>query len=346
MIIGITGPYCAGKDMAANYFLDKGFLHISLSDLIRNQMKKTKIAITRSNLIKYANSLRKKFGPSVLARVAINSMLPNRNYIVSSIRNFFELEVLKSRKDFISILIEAPVKTRFERLLKRTDRKEDKKIKTFEEFKNSEQTEKSNDLEKQQLHLVFNNADIIIKNDSSLKVLDKKLDKFFKKYKPKLDKRPGWDDYFIHIMHALAARGTCDRGKSGALIVKNKRILSTGYVGSPAGLAHCDDIGHQFIKRINENETISLHCIRTTHAEANAIVQAARHGISVEGATLYCQMAPCYDCAKMIINAGIKRVVAERDYQASANSKKIFAKAGVKLDIKIKEVTPYAKQKA
>ena len=272
-------------------------------------------------------------------------MLPNRNYVVSSIRNLFELEVLKSKKDFISVCIDAPAKVRFDRLLERNERNEDEKIKTLEEFRRHEELEQSNDPDKQQLHLVAQNSDIVIRNDKSTKELNKKVDKFLKRWQPKLGKRPSWDDYFVGVMHALAARGTCDRGKSGALIVRNKRILSTGYVGSPAGLPHCDDVGHQFIERINEDGSKSKHCIRTTHAEANAIAQAARHGVNIEGSTLYCMMTPCFDCAKLITNSGIRRVVALRDYHKGQNTKDIFRQAGIKFDILIKGDMPYAKKK-
>jgi len=125
MIIGLTGTYCSGKDTIAKYLMEKDFLHISLSDLLRNEMKRKKIKITRDSLIKFANNLRKAFGPSVLARVAFNSMMPNTNYVVSSIRNFFELEVLKSRDNFIHVHVDAPIRTRFNRLLKRKERDED-----------------------------------------------------------------------------------------------------------------------------------------------------------------------------------------------------------------------------
>ncbi len=345
MIIGLTGTYCAGKDSVSSYLQGKGFLHISLSDLLRNELKKQKKPCTRAILIKYANALRKKFGPSVLARVALNSMLPNRNYVISSIRSLFELEIFKSRKDFVHVHVDAPIKTRFQRLLKRTERKEDEKIKTFEEFKKSEESEKSNDIEKQQLHLVFKDPNVIINNNKTIKELHKKLDKFYKKSKALINKRPSWDEYFIKIIYSLASRSTCDRGRSGAVIVRNKRILSAGYVGSPVGLPHCNDVGHELHSKTHEDGTVSKHCVRTTHCEANAIAQAARHGISIENGTLYCLMTPCYDCAKLIINAGIKRVVAERDYHASRESKRVFKQAGVKLDIVKKELMPYAKQK-
>lgn len=142
-------------------------------------------------------------------------------------------------------------------------------------------------------------------------------------------KRPSWDEYFLGIMEMTGTRATCDRGRAGSVLVKNKRILSTGYVGSPIGIAHCDEVGHEMHKVTHEDGTESMHCIRTTHAEQNAIAQAARTGISLEGATLYCSMTPCYVCAKIIINSGIVRVVCKKDYHAGKRSREIFKEAGV-----------------
>jgi dCMP deaminase len=141
--------------------------------------------------------------------------------------------------------------------------------------------------------------------------------------------RPSWDEYFLDVMKMVGSRATCDRGRSGCVIVKDKRILSTGYVGSPAGTAHCDDVGHELHKVTHSDGTESQHCIRTAHAEQNAIAQAARVGTSLEGGELYCHMTPCYVCAKMIINAGITRVVCNVDYHAGERSKEIFKEAGV-----------------
>ena len=154
-----------------------------------------------------------------------------------------------------------------------------------------------------------------------------------KRKKAKKTKRPSWDEYFLNIVKIVGTRGTCDRGKAGCVIVRDKRILSTGYVGSPTGTAHCDDIGHEMHTVIQEDGTKSRHCIRTTHAEQNAIANAARFGVKLDGATLYCHMTPCYTCAKMIINAGIKRVVCDLDYHAGERSKEIFKEAGVKYEL-------------
>ncbi len=157
-------------------------------------------------------------------------------------------------------------------------------------------------------------------------------------------KRPSWDEYFLGITKMVATRATCDRGRSGCVITRDKRILSTGYVGAPPGIAHCDDVGHEMHTVINEDGTQSQHCIRTTHAEQNAIVQAARAGTALEGATLYCHMTPCYVCAKLIITAGIKRVVADKDYHAGNRSKEIFKEAGVQYELLNEEMMAYTNQ--
>lgn len=145
--------------------------------------------------------------------------------------------------------------------------------------------------------------------------------------------RPSWDEYFIAIMEAVSTRATCDRGRSGCVIAKDKRIIVTGYVGAPVGIPSCDEVGHELDSVLQEDGTVSKHCIRTTHAEQNAIIQAARIGVSIDGATIYCRMTPCYVCAKMIINAGIKRVVATKDYHGGARTKDIFKQANVELSI-------------
>ncbi len=160
----------------------------------------------------------------------------------------------------------------------------------------------------------------------------------------KIHKRPSWDEYFIAQADFLGSRGTCDRSRSGCVIAKDKRIISTGYIGSPPGIPHCDDVGHEMHTVINEDGTRSMHCVRTTHAEQNAIVQAARFGLALDGSTLYCKMTPCYTCAKLVITAGIKKVISEKDYHASKQSKEIFKKAGVKLQILNKEVEKYKNQ--
>ncbi|MBI4258022.1 MAG: cytidine/deoxycytidylate deaminase family protein [Thaumarchaeota archaeon] len=154
--------------------------------------------------------------------------------------------------------------------------------------------------------------------------------------------RPTWDEYFIDLTRTIATRSTCDRGRSGCVIVRDKRILSTGYVGSPPGMPHCDEVGHLLRKVTDEAGKVTQHCMRTTHAEQNALIQAARFGISLEGATLYCKMEPCRTCAMSIIGAGIRRVVCEKRYHTAEDTRGMFAKCGVKLEVLKDEVEKYA----
>lgn len=118
--------------------------------------------------------------------------------------------------------------------------------------------------------------------------------------------RPSWDVYFLAIAAHAATRATCDRKHVGAVIVLNKMVLATGYNGSIRGEGHCDDEGH-----LMEDG----HCVRTIHAEVNAIAQAARVGTRIDGATMYVTAMPCWPCFKVIVNAGIKRIVYSEEYR-------------------------------
>ena len=134
--------------------------------------------------------------------------------------------------------------------------------------------------------------------------------------------RPDWDEYFMNIASTVATRSTCDRAFVGAVLVRDKRILTTGFNGSPAGLPHCDDAGHLMIDG---------HCVRTTHAEANAIIQAALHGISTKGATCYVTHFPCLSCTKMLINAGITHIIYKEAYRIDINAEDFLRTAGVEV---------------
>lgn len=126
-------------------------------------------------------------------------------------------------------------------------------------------------------------------------------------------RRPGWDDYFLEITQVVAKRSTCLRRQVGAVIILGRQILSTGYNGAPTGLAHCGEQGC-LRERLNVPSGERAELCRGVHAEQNAIIQAARHGVSIEGATLYTTTQPCVQCAKLAINSGIKRIVYQGDY--------------------------------
>ncbi len=141
--------------------------------------------------------------------------------------------------------------------------------------------------------------------------------------------RPDWDSYFAGITMLVAQRSTCLRRKVGALIVRDKRILATGYNGAPTGLKHCSEVG--CVRQINKIPSGERHELcRGLHAEQNAIIQAALAGVSIAGSSIYSTTYPCVLCAKMLINAGIKEVVFMADYTDQL-SKELFREAGIKL---------------
>jgi dCMP deaminase len=146
--------------------------------------------------------------------------------------------------------------------------------------------------------------------------------------------RPTWDEYFMKITHTVAERSTCLRRHVGAVLVQEKRILATGYNGSPRGLKHCSEVG--CLRQRNNVPSGERHELcRGLHAEMNALLQAASHGIRIEGSTLYSTTYPCSLCAKMLINGGIARVVTVEDYPDEL-AKEMLDEARIQVDIQAK----------
>jgi dCMP deaminase len=134
--------------------------------------------------------------------------------------------------------------------------------------------------------------------------------------------RPGWDDYFLEIARTVATRATCPRAQVGCVLTREHRILTTGYNGAPRGVAHCSDAGCIVVHD---------HCQRAVHAEANAIVQGALHGVGLEGATAYCTHEPCVNCSKLLISAGVRRIVYLTPYPDPVASR-LLAEARVAVE--------------
>lgn len=135
--------------------------------------------------------------------------------------------------------------------------------------------------------------------------------------------RPTWDEYFMEIARSVATRATCPRASVGAVLTRDRRILTTGYNGAPRRVGHCTEVGCLMVDG---------HCLRATHAEANAIVQGALHGVSLEAATAYCTHQPCAACSKLLISAGVRRIVYADAYP-DAVSQTLLAEAGVELEL-------------
>ena len=144
------------------------------------------------------------------------------------------------------------------------------------------------------------------------------------------DNRPSWDEYFMKMANDVATRTTCLRRGVGAVIVKDRRILATGYNGVPTGLTHCSETGC-LREQLGVPSGQRHEICRGLHAEQNAIIQAAKLGVSVDGGTLYCTHQPCVICARMIINAGIRRVVYRHGYP-DAFSLQLFSEAGLTIE--------------
>lgn len=144
--------------------------------------------------------------------------------------------------------------------------------------------------------------------------------------------RPDWDSYFMKIAYAVSERSTCDRAFVGCVLVRDKRILTTGFNGSPSGQSHCDEIGHLIMNG---------HCVRTIHAEMNSIIQAALHGVSTRGATCYVTHFPCISCTKALINAGITRIVYGVGYRIDENAMNFLKAAGMELEQKVIQSTGF-----
>ncbi len=328
IVIGITGKYCAGKTTACDYLRSKSFLYKSLSDELREVLAKEKTGPTRENLIARGNELRQKHGGSYLSRLVVASIGKDRNYVVDSLRNPEEIKELQKLANFHLWNIEADEKTRFERIVKRNREGDPKTLEGFKEFeaKESSSQEKSG----QQLEECAKMAEHTITNDSTLVEMFAKVDSLLLQTPMEL-KRPSWDEYFMNIAKEVAMRSNCIKRKVAAVVVKDKRIISTGYNGTPRGVKNCDEGGCPRCNAFVQGGTQLEECL-CSHAEENAIVQAAYHGIPIKESTLYSTYSPCLTCSKMIINAGIKKVVYNAEYPLGGRAVKMLEEAGVEAE--------------
>ncbi len=330
MFLGFTGPNASGKGEAIKYLVEKQkFIAFSLSDIIRGEAKKRGLDPTRDNLIAIGNELREKEGPQVLAKRTVTKIKNSPQAAIDSIRNPYEIEELRANlKSFKLIGVTADIKTRFERAKKR-GRPGDGE--TLEEFKKKEEKENSADDKAQQLANCLEKADYKIENNGTPVELFGKIEAILKELNYKPYTRPSWDEYFMKMACLVAERSTCLRHHVGAVIVKNNHLISSGYNGAASGVKDCIDLGC-----LRDQEGIASgtrhEICRAVHAEQNAIIQAALHGTSTDGATIYCTHSPCIICAKMAVNAKIKRFVTS-SYYPDKTYEDLFREAGVKFEI-------------
>jgi dCMP deaminase len=325
MIIGLTGTNGAGKTVTAEYLRSKGFHFHSLSDEIREELERQGQEATRANLIELGNQLRAEYGPAVLAERIKAKLRPDWNYVVDSIRNPYEVKALRSARDFRLLKVDAPVELRYERVRQRGGPRTPA---SFEEFVELERREfESPNPANQQLRATYELADLTVWNDGPLEALQGRLDQVVREWLMQA-KRPGWDEYFMQIAQIVALRSNCMKRKVAAVVVKDRRIISTGYNGTPRGVKNCNEGGCPRCNSMAPSGTNLGECL-CSHAEENSITQAAYHGISLKDATLYSTYSPCLICTKMIINAGIKEVVFNVEYPLAEVAKGLLKEAGV-----------------
>lgn len=330
MIFGLVGKNASGKGSVAEILKRKGFHYDSLSDAIREELRGRGTAVTRETLIEMGNRLRKELGPGVLAERVYGRLDHNRNHVVDSFRNPAEVEVFRRRKDFCLIHVTAPDRVRFERIRARA-READPL--TFEEFLRIEAAENSSSETRQRLDDTLALADVTVENSSTLEDLGREVSRIVAREmaaRAGCVARPGWDAYFMGIARVVASRSNCLKRKVAAVIVKDRRIISTGYNGTPRGTRNCNEGGCPRCSSGADSGTQLEECV-CCHGEENAIVQAAYHGVSVKDAAIYVTCAPCLQCTKMIINSGISQVYYHLDYPLSATSLALLKEAGVQL---------------
>ena len=339
--IGITGTLGAGKGTIVDYLIkNKGFVHYSVRSFITEEINRRGLPVNRDSMTMVGNDLRAQHSPSwIVEQLYEQAQASGKNCIIESVRTAGEVEALRGKPNFYLFAVDADTKVRYERAVLRGSETDHVSFETF--VANEAREMDNNDPNKQNLRYCIEQADYCFQNDGTIEELNQQVEKVLSEI---LYRRPTWDEYFMELANTASKRATCDRGRSGCVIVKDRQLLVTGYVGAPSGLPHCDEVGHLFRKTIEEDGRVTTHCVRTVHAEQNAICQAARRGISLDGATLYCRMTPCRTCAMLIINCGIKRVVCERKYHAGKESEELFAQAGVQIEFFYDEVQQYANQ--
>lgn len=324
MIVGITGFLASGKGVVSEYLKEKGFIIYSCSDEIREECRKENIEITRDNLQKTGNLLREKYGPNILAkrlsdRIKLKGL--ENNYVIESIRTEGEINELKKLSKFNLVFIDADEKTRYQRAKERLKEKEH--IDSFENFLASEKKEMNNtDPNSQNLLKCKELSEFILDNNGSIEDLKHQIEDLLLNIQIKQRTKPDWDEYFLKIAEVISLRESCISARIGAVITKDNVIKSTGYAGAPRGTKDCFEKGYCLRRKLNVPSGQQYELCASVHAEQNAIINAARDGVSILGGTLYIvgkktyqgleksiDAFPCFICKKMIINAGIKKVV-------------------------------------
>ena len=327
MIIGVAGRNGAGKGELVRFLEARSFSALSLSDAIRDELAARGETETRERMIEVGQEMRRKSGPGALAQRLVKQLQPDRNYAIDSIRHPVEVEILRHcGQVFHLVWIDAPIATRFDRIHARGRSGDPESVEALEAL---EARERGSDAPNaQQLDAVQAMATFTLENDGSLEAFQQKIESWVRDHLP--FSRPDWDDYFMDIARTVASRSNCVKRKVAAVVTRDKRIISTGYNGTPRGTRNCNEGGCPRCNDLAAGGTRLDECL-CSHGEENAITQAAYHGVSLKGGTIYTTFSPCLSCTKMIINAGLVEVVYQSDYPLGETSLDLLAEAGIKV---------------
>ncbi|VVB66609.1 tRNA-specific adenosine deaminase [Candidatus Gugararchaeum adminiculabundum] len=338
LIIGLTGTLGAGKGTTAQFLMDNyGFVYHSCSDVLREELAKQGKQENVDTLSALGNEIRAKYGANELAKRLLKKIKESKEKfsIVDSLRSVGEIEEVKKAGGIIFAL-DAPIELRYSRIQKRKRKGDDV---SFEKFQEQEAKQLAGTGPKMNLRACMALADHTLTNEGKFEDLYSKISKIVNRlevkkmgdtFKRKIRPRIGWDDYFMKIALLVAERSTCRRHHVGAVAVKEKRILTTGYNGAPANTKDCIELGC-LRDELNIPSGTRHEACRAVHAEQNVIIQAGLHGVNVEGATVYCTHSPCILCAKILVNARIKKFVTCGSYPDTA-ALELLKEAGVEFE--------------
>lgn len=318
MIIGLTGSMGSGKGEVVKILQEKGFDYITLSSMVREEARKRGVPEEREHLMEVGNSMRAADGAGVLAKRALEKIADSdcKKWVVDGIRNPAEIETLREAHDVYVVGIHTDKDVLVERILSRR-RESDPTVKDEIIGKIERELGKGEPEDGQQVAKCMEKVDIIIENEGSLEDLSQKFSDYYN-----MLKRPSKDQYYMDLARSVCRRATCTKVEIGAVIINDDQVVATGYCGAPRGTKSSQEHGFCLRKKLGIPSGHRYEMCRSVHAEQNAIISAARSGTSLLGGDMYIfgkiqgeddeqvlDAFPCFICKKMLINAGLKKIV-------------------------------------
>jgi|SRR3989344_310653 len=297
MIIAITGLKGSGKTTVAQYLQKKGFGYLSVPHFLTDE------------------------------ELPLEKINTEMNYAVEAITDLDQIDAFKEKDEVIVLRVDAPTELRLERLMEQQKQQNGKDVSYEDVLAFERNVLEDEQMIKQQLTPIFKAAQIVLKNDSDLDTLQKKVDHILADTNKKFTlKKPSEDGLYMEIAQVIGKRSRCVKRKVGALLVKNKLVLTMGFDDTPRHIKHCNENGCIGCNK----EGLHIQCI-CNHAEENVILQAAYHGVNTQDTTMYTTESPCLRCIQVLINAGIKELVFNEEFPLNEMTYVLLKEANVSL---------------